>query len=91
MFAGEKFNTGTAQIPFLTDSLGTILNWLAEHGVVVKSKNQLELIEPRNELTEDEQLLVNTYMNALSKESQLVMEAVSKAMYIKLKGEVYEN
>lgn len=91
LFAGEKFNTGTFQVPFWTDSLGTIINWLSEHGVVVKSKNQLELIEPRNELTEDEQLLVNTYMNALSKESQLVMEAVSKAMYIKLKGEVYEN
>ena len=91
LFAGEKFNTGTVQVPFWTDSLGTILNWLAEHGVVVKTKSQLELIEPRNELTEEEQLLVNTYMNALSKESQLVMEAVSKAMYAKLKGELYEN
>lgn len=90
LFAGEKFNTGTAQIPFWTDSLGTILNWLAEHGTVVGAKQQKASIEPRKELTEDEQLLVNTYMNALSKESQLVMEAVSKAMYSKLKGEIYE-
>ena len=91
IFAGEKFNTGKDRIPFWTDSLGTILNWLAEYGTIVGAKKQTSGIEPRKELTEDEQLLVNTYTNALSMESQIVMEAVTKTMYSKLKGDTYEN
>lgn len=89
LFAGDKFNTGTDRIPFWTDSLKTIINWLAEYGTVVGER--MSKITPTKELTEDEQLLVNTYMNALSKESQIVMESVTKAMYSKLKGDDYER
>lgn len=85
LFAGEKFNTGTVQIPFWTDSLGTILNWLSEHGTVVGAKQQKASIEPRKELTEDEQLLVNTYVTALKKESDLVLEHIAHALYSKVK------
>ena len=85
LFAGEKFNTGTAQIPFWTDSLGTILNWLAEHGTIVGAKQQKASIEPRKELTEDEQFLVNSYVNALKKESDLVLEHIAHALYTKVK------
>lgn len=85
LFAGEKFNTGTVQIPFWTDSLGTILNWLSEHGTVVGAKQQKASIEPRKELTEDEQLLVNSYVTALKKESDLVLEHIAHALYSKVK------
>ena len=85
LFAGEKFNTGKAQIPFWTDSLGTILNWLAEHGTIVGAKQQKASIEPRKELTEDEQFLVNSYVNALKKESDLVLEHIAHALYTKVK------
>lgn len=85
LFAGEKFNTGSVQIPFWTDSLGTILNWLSEHGTVVGAKQQKASIEPRKELTEDEQLLVNTYVTALKKESDLVLEHIAHALYSKVK------
>ena len=85
MFAGEKFNTGTVQIPFWTDSLGTILNWLAENGTIVGAKQQKASIEPRKELTEDEQFLVNSYVTALKKESDLVLESIANALYAKVK------
>lgn len=85
LFAGEKFNTGTTQIPFWTDSLGTILNWLAEHGTVVGAKQQKASIQPRTELTEDEQMLVNNYVVALNKESDLVLESIANALYAKVK------
>ena len=85
LFAGEKFNIGTDRIPFWTDSLGTILNWLVEHGTVIGAKKQVIGIQPRKELTEDEQLLITTFMNAVSKESVFVQEAIADAMYTRLK------
>lgn len=85
IFAGEKFNTGTERIPFLTDSLGTILNWLAEHGTIVGAKKKIVGIKPRNELTEDEQLLITTFLNAVDKESVFVQEAIADALYTRLK------
>lgn len=86
LFAGEKFNTGTERIPFWTDSLGTIINWLAEYGTVTGVRQQVETVKPKTELTEEEQLLVTSYLNALDKESELVRENVIKSMYAKLKG-----
>jgi hypothetical protein len=86
LFAGDKFNTGTERIPFWTDSLGTILNWLAEHGTVVGATAKSNGIEPRKELTEDEQLLVNSYIRTLIKESDLVLEHITSELYSRLKG-----
>lgn len=86
LFNGEKFNTGTESIPFWTDSLGTILKWLAEHGTLVGQGSYIG-IEPRTELTEDEQVIVNKYMNALSRESIMVKAEVAKQAYAMAKGD----
>lgn len=87
LFAGEKFNTGSERVPFWTDSLGTILNWLAENAIVVGKEINATKIKPEQELSEEQQLLVNTYLKALDKECELVRESVVKAVYSKLKGD----
>jgi len=84
LFDGEKFNTGTLDNPFWTDSLGTVLKWLAEHGTIVSSKQKAR-IEPRKELTDDEQVIVNSYINSIDKESRLVQEEISRLVYSHLK------
>ena len=85
LFNGKKFNVGTLTIPFWTDSLGTILRWLEEHGTIIDAKQQVATIEPRKELTEDEETLVNSYVNTLSKESELVRQHISDRLYGRLK------
>lgn len=81
LFDGEQFNTGTAHIPFWTDSLPTIIRWLSENGTVTGAKPKTATIEPRKELTADEQMLVNSYVTALKKESGLVTEHVISVLY----------
>ena len=85
LFNGKKFNVGTLTIPFWTDSLGTILRWLEEHGTIIDAKQQVATIEARKELTEDEETLVNSYVNTLSKESELVRQHISDRLYSRLK------
>ena len=89
LFAGEKFNTGTDRIPFWTDSLGTIINWLADNAIVIGNEINVSKVTPKEELSEEQQLLVNTYLKALDKESELIRETIAKAMYSKLKGASY--
>jgi len=84
LFDGEKFNTGTTDIPFLTDSLGTILRWLADNWTIKNSEVQIGL-EPRTELTETEQLIVNKFLAVLKKESEIVRTEVIKVGYAMLK------
>jgi len=85
LFNGEKFNTGTASIPFWTDSLGTILRWLAEYGTIIGKDKDIGL-EPRTELTEDEHVIVNKFMSALGKESTIVQAQVAKEAYSLVKS-----
>jgi len=86
LFNGEKFNTGTTHVPFYTDSLGTILKWLSEYGVISGANSKIGL-EPRTELTEDEQSIVNQYINVLKKESAIVQQEVINMGYAMLKEE----
>ena len=86
LFNGGKFNTGTAHIPFLTDSLGTILRWLAEHGQVMSSEDKDIGISARVQLTEDEQVIINKYMAAIRKESLLVKDEVARMLYAEIKA-----
>lgn len=81
LFDGEKFNTGGDYKPNWTDSLPAILNWLIEHGRPLKSGKQIAAIQPRKELTEDEQLIVNTYVSAILKESNLAVEEIARRLY----------
>lgn len=85
LFDGEQHNVGTLTIPFWTDSLGTILRWLEEHGTIIDAKQQAAKIEPRKELTSDEETLVNSYVNMLGKESELVRQHISDRLYARLK------
>lgn len=81
LFNGEKFNTGTAHIPFYTDSLGTILVWLSKNGVIQGAREVEVGIKQRVELMDDEQALVNKYMALLRNENVLIRDAISKALY----------
>ena len=87
IFDGEKFNVGTDYAPNWSDSLPAILNWLTEHGRPLKSGKQIASIQPRQELTEDEQLIVNTYVNAVSKESEIAIDHILARLYALRKGE----
>lgn len=85
LFNGEMFNTGSDSVPFWTDSAGTVLRWLEEHGTLVGSGARVAEIKPRKELTEDEQHLVTSYIAALSKESALVLEHIANELYSRVK------
>ena len=91
LFAGEKFDIGNDRIPFWTDSLGTILNWLTEHGTVIGAKKQVVGVQPRKEVTEDEQLLITTFLSAITKESMLVQEGIADALYTRIKEFIPER
>jgi len=80
---GKKFNTGSDKVPFYTDSLGTILRWLAEHSRI--DTEQAAKVKPREELTEDEMALVNAYFNTLRKESKLVQSELVDMIYASIK------
>ena len=80
---GKKFNTGTDKVPFWTDSLGTILRWLAEHSRI--DTEQDTKVKPREELTESEIALVNAYFNTLRKESTLVQSELVDMLYASIK------
>lgn len=87
LFNGEKFNTGTEFKPNPTDSLKSILNWLAVHGSVIGGKDRDIGITARTQLTEDEQIIVNKFINAINNESKLVRNEVANMLYTELKGE----
>ena len=80
IFSGEKLDTGIAPNVFLTDSLGTILRWLAEYGVVKGGKGKVK-ISPREELTEEEQEISNQIFNTAVHESRRVQKEVSRMLY----------
>ena len=83
IFNGNKVNTGTSNIPFWTDSLATIVKWLAE---VSKLDNEPK-VKARTEITEDEQKIVNEYFNAIVKEADIVIEELVTMLYFHTKGE----
>ncbi len=85
LFDGGKFNTGTSHIPFYTDSLGTIIRWLGEHGVIAGATDKDIGVKAREEMTEDEQVLVNKFIAALTSENKLVKQAVCNTLYAELK------
>lgn len=87
LFDGDKFNTGNEYKPNWTDSLPAILSWLIEYGRPLKSGKQIASIKPRKELTEDEQLIVTTYVNAICKESSITIEEITNKLYTIIKGE----
>ena len=86
IFDGGKFNTGTDINPFPTDSLGTILKWLSENGTVAGAVQKVA-VAPRTELTDDEQVIVNSYVNSITKESVLVQEEINRLIYFSMKDE----
>lgn len=81
LFNGEQFNTGTTRVPFWTDSLPTILRWLAEHGTIVGVNKKAATIKPRRELTMDEELYVDSMFNAAMGEATVVIEALAERLY----------
>ena len=81
LFNGDKFNTGTETAPFHTDSLATILKWLATYGKAITPVRKIAGIEPRKELSTDEQLTLTSYINAITKESELVRIALANHLY----------
>lgn len=85
IFEGDLFNVGTMYKPKYTDSLPAILHWLGEHGTpTIKSAKNIG-IQPRKELTSDEQMLVTSILNAVNAESTLVQEAIADALYTRIK------
>lgn len=87
LFAGEKFDTGNNLTPFWTDSLGTILTWLEERGIMVGNEMNAKKVSPKVELTEEEQLTATSYITAWDKESEKVRKYVADVMYSKLQGD----
>lgn len=83
LFNGESFNTGTQERPFYTDSLGTILRWLEETNSIVNGSRSVA-IEPRDELTADENIIIAKILQVIRKESSLVQAEISKRVYYEL-------
>ena len=85
IFNSEKFNTGTEQVPFMTDSLGTILRWLSENRSKSKDLNYNLSIE--DEITEDEQAIANRFSYKIKNESTRTKKEIIKLIYADMQGE----
>ena len=79
LFNGKKCNIGTSRIPNNTESLGTIVRWLGETVSLGPGKDIG--VVAREELTEDEQIIVNKFMNAIKDESKLVIRELASSLY----------
>jgi len=87
LFNGSKFDIGTSYRPILTDSLKSILNWLSTYGTVIGGTDQDIGIEPIKELTENEQIIANKFINAIKPESNRVIREIAKVLYSMLEEE----
>ena len=85
LFNGEKFDTGEANIPFWTDSLGTIIRWLTANGTVRGSGNVKPKVSKRTELTEDEQVIANEFLNAINAENEMIRSEIVRSLYQAIK------
>ena len=83
LFKGHKVNIGTSTIPFLTDSLQSIINWLGKE----EAANIADItgIASRDELSNDEEILVNQILNRVTDESRLVKQELANRLYIAIK------
>lgn len=85
LFDGGKINIGTSYIPFMTDSLKSIVNWLDENKALsVENKTG---ITARTELTEDENVIVNHFLHSVQKESKFVLDEIANRLYSIVKVE----
>ena len=85
LFDGEKFNIGTSAIPFWTDSLGSILRWLADNGTIEK-EDKRESSSLRLELTENENIATNRILNSIKGEAQAEKYEIASRLYAELKA-----
>ena len=85
LYEGNKFDVGVGNTPFYTDSLGTILNWLKEYGTI--NSNGDSPVQPREELTGEEEILCTQYLNVISKESELVIKTIASRLYSQITKE----
>jgi hypothetical protein len=83
LFNGGFINIGNDLQPFNTNSLQTIINWIKD---LRAKSSKIEIdIKERIELTDDEEIIINKYINSLKKESQLLKEALAKRIYASLR------
>jgi len=90
LFAGNKFNVGTVEVPFMTDSLGTIIKWLEKYGVAAKTEKQIDL-DRDEELTDDEELWLTKLVALVGKEREAVRKTAARRLYSTLNQVVEES
>lgn len=82
LFEGNKFNIGTENRPKLSDSLPAIVNWLEVNAVMHKIPDFMEeLVEAREALTSEEELLVAKLANQIGREREAVRKALASKLY----------
>jgi hypothetical protein len=79
LFSGEKINIGTSSIPFLTDSLQSIINWLGKEEAALVS--DVTGIKSRDKLNHDEEILINQLINRIDNESSLLKSELANRLY----------
>ena len=82
IYAGGSFRTSDRTT---TTSLATIENWLAQNSIIPPDDSKD--IKIRDELTEDEEDIVDGYYQAIIRESELVKKTLVNKLYVHLKGE----
>lgn len=79
LFNGEKIQIGSAIRPVFTDSIPSILNWLNDKKATTMN---LDIgISPREELTENENIIVSKILAIIKNESKLVQKEISSRIY----------
>jgi hypothetical protein len=89
LFKGEKFNIGEAPRTMLTDSLGSIINWLGVHTPMTKESTVMDMLKHKDdELSFDEELLVSKLASQIGKEREAVRKALASRLYAIGDGEI---
>jgi len=85
LFNGEKVNIGEGSVPFLTDSLQSIINWLGKS--YAKAAEDTTGLTERVLLSDEEELFINQVINRIESESKLVRQELVARIYSQLKDE----
>lgn len=83
LFNGGTVNIGNDYMPYNTDSLKTIVNWLDE--AKAKQVTSKIGIEARTELTESENIMISQVMFAIKNESKFFIEELASRLYSAVK------
>lgn len=89
LFDGNKFNIGSSIRPLLSDSLKSIINYFDK---LAAEQSTIDIgVELEDKLTEEDNIIINRFMNAIRTQKKIVMEGLSRKLYYEIINDTEEQ